>query len=191
MDKKGRLAVLVAVIALIVSIGGIAFAALTTTLTITGGAEFTPANWDVKFTGTVNRTETGDATGTIPTLTSTSVGTYSVVLTKPGDRVVYTFNVTNDGSIDARLAAFTKPNPVCTGTGTGAIADANMVCDNLIYTLAYSEAGNPLVMQNNTLATGQTRTLVLTIEYPMSMTTVPANEVIIQFPQVTLLYEQQ
>ena len=192
MEQKGKTAILVAVVALVISIGGIVFAALTSTLNINGGAEFNPANWNVKFTGTVSKSESGAATGSTPSLTSTTVGTYSVTLTKPGDGVVYKFDVINSGGLNAKISSLTKPSPICTATGdTNGVGDEDLVCDNLIYTLTYDEMSDPTVAVADTLNISQTRTLVLTILYPSSMTSVPEDEVTIEFPTVTIVYEQQ
>ena len=192
MIKKEKTAIFIAAIALLLSTGGIIFAALTSTLNINGGAEFNPSNWNVKFTGLVSKYQTGDATGTTPSLSATTVGTYSVVLKGPGDKVVYKFDVTNSGSLDAVLATYTKPSPICTATGdANDVDDEDLICDNLVYTLNYDEFGDPLVVINDTLESLQTRTLVLTIEYPITMLTVPADAVTIEFPTVTLIYEQE
>ena len=195
--EKNKKMIGIAVIALVISLisVGIAFAALSQDLTINGGAEFNPASWKVRFKDlSLSKNEGGAGTGTEPTLTATTIGTYAVSLTKPGDYVRYTFNVENDGTLDAKIASFTKNAPTCTGTGSTAVADANLVCTNLIYTLTYTTHNGTPVAMGNTLAkktgTATQAVMVLNIEYPSSMTAVPENDVTIAFPEVVITYEQ-
>ena len=194
MEKNKRM-ITIAIAALIVAIisVAIAFAALSQTLTIDGGATFNPATWDVRFdTASLQRQEIGDATGTMPAITATTIGTYAVTLTKPGDAVIYTFDVVNTGSLNAVISALTRPAPTCVGTGASAAADAAMVCDNLVYTLTNATLTGPNVALGDVLAMNTGRqTMVLRVEYPMTMTTVPANDVTITIPQVVITYSQQ
>jgi len=191
MNRK-RTEKIVAVAALIIAIIGLSvgFAAMSTSLQIDGTARMNPASWEIKFENLSAPTITGDATViTAPTLSDTAIQTFAVSLTKPGDSITYTFDVNNIGSINAILGTFTKANtPTCTGTGATATADATIVCDNLVYTLTYSGGG--VVGANDTLTAGQTRTMVLRIEYPATATQLPQNVVNISNMGITLLYIQ-
>ena len=74
---------------------GIAYALLSTTLTITGTTSVSAATWDIHFNN-LGATYTGDATYTLPQFTSaTSLTDYEIVLTKPGDSVTFTFDIVN------------------------------------------------------------------------------------------------
>lgn len=195
--EKNKTGITIAVIALLVSIigVGIAFAAMSQDLTINGGGTLDPANWKVRFdTMSLTKAEGGDATATTPTVTATSIGTYSVTLTKPGDYVRYTFDVENDGSLDAKIGNLVMPDPVCTGTGDTAAADEALVCNNLVYTLTYDTYDGTPVAIGNTLAknsgTATTATMVLTVEYPNTMSSLPNDDVTITFPTLTITYEQ-
>jgi hypothetical protein len=192
-NNKFKAALVIAIVALAVSIGGIVYATLTTTLTINGGANFNPANWDIKFTGpvTTGNAERGRVV-TTPSITATTLGTYEGVLTAPGDAFSLTFNVANGGDLDSILAALSRPEPVCTGSGATADVDAAMVCDNLVYTLTYSGGtyDGTNVATGDTLNVGDTKAMIITVEYPATMTTIPTAAVKIKFPAVTLVYEQ-
>lgn len=191
------------IVALLVAIVGlsIAFAALSTTLTINGTAKVEASNWDVHYettggsqSGTVNGAPTGKATEVHPaTLSATTVSGYEVVLKEPGDKMVYTWDVVNAGDIDATIETFIKPNPVCTPVNSeGQViseptseqsAAASLVCNNLTYTLenttlnAAVAQGQDLLKKTNDTPTKQR--LVLTIGYDISKstTTVPGTSV--------------
>ena len=198
--EKNQKVLAMSLVALLISLASIAiaFAAMSQDLYINGEAEFNPASWDVRFnTASLSKAEVGDGTGTTPTITATTIGTYSVSLTKPGDAVRYTFNVENNGSLDAILAAISKNAPTCTGMSTDPTdqaADEAMVCGNLIYTLTKSTYSGAPVAINDTLAkksgTATQQTMVINIEYPSTMATVPTDDVMITIPQVVLTYEQ-
>jgi hypothetical protein len=187
--KKRRSANILVLSALILGAIGItvAFAAIQTTLNIQGTALFNTATWDVKFQNLSAPVLTGDATvATPPTLASTLIGTYAVVLTKPGDSVTYTFDVTNTGSLDAVIGTYTKAtNPTCTGTGANAVADAALICGNLTYTLKYT-SGGANVAQSDTLAAGQTKNLTLKIASGGS--SLPTDDVNITDLGITIVY---
>ena len=195
--EKNKKMIGIAIIALVISLVsvGIAFAAMSQDLTVNGAGTFNPANWSVKFnTSSLVVTPVGDATGTTPTITSTTIGSYSVTLTKPGDSVNYLFKVENSGSLDAAIAVLTKNAPTCTGTGASAVADAALVCDNLVYTLTYNTVGGSPVAVGDTLAknsgTPTQATMVINIAYPSTMTAVPEDDVTITIPTLTITYEQ-
>ena len=193
-DNKKFLQVF-AVLALVVAVLGISvgFAALSSTLTINGTAEVTPANWDVHFENLVQPYDiTGGASVTgSPTLTATHFGNYHVVLTKPGDQVVINFDVKNDGDIPAKLTSYTFATPTITGTAADATdksADEALVQSNLVYTLTYDD-GTPIAV-NDTLAVNEAKTLELTVAYAASAEAVPTAQVDITGMDVTFVYSQ-
>ena len=196
--EKNKKMIGIAVIALVVSLVsvGIAFASMSQNLTINGEGTFNPANWSVKFnTSSLVVTPVGDATGTTPSINATTIGTYSVTLTKPGDSVNYLFKVENSGSLDAEIALLTKNAPTCTGTGDSAIPDAALVCGNLVYTLTYNTVTGTAVAEGDTLlknsGTPTQATMVLNIAYPLAMTTVPEDDVTITISPLVITYEQK
>lgn len=191
-EKNGKT---LAIIALFVAIVGLSvgFAALSTTLTINGTGTVKTSKWDIHF---ANLGATPGLTGsaeevTAPTLTDTTVQTFDVSFTAPADSVTYTFDVVNDGSYDAKISSVTIPTPQCTGTGDNATTDATNVCNNLSYTLKYEDGTT--VSTNDTLAIGETKHLVLKLEYLSSVTAdlLPTANVTISGLQIPIVYVQK
>ena len=195
--EKGRKTKAVAIVALIVAVLGltVAFAALSTTLTINGTAEVNTATWDIHFENLSSAVTTGDATETTaPTIQvgadskpNTKIGDFKVQLTKPGDSVTYTFDVKNTGTIDATLGTLTIGTPVCT-SNTSVDEDETIVCDNLTYELTYTDGGTP-VAQNDTLNKGETKNLTLKLAFDGDE--LPTDDVSITGLDVTMIYNQK
>ncbi len=107
MEKERRIKVL-SLVALIVAVLGltIAFAALSQTLTINGRASMESSQWDVHFENLSNANITGDATEVSkPQITDggITINNMNVSLVKPKDKVEYTVEIVNDGTINAKI----------------------------------------------------------------------------------------
>ena len=180
-------------LALVLSVVGISvgFAAMSTQLNVNGSANVVPASWKIKFNNLSDATITGNAlVTTAPTIQSdTHIGNYAVKLTKPGDTVVYTFDVVNSGTIDAELSSYDFAQPTIAGTGATAEADAEIVRNNLVYTLTYADGS--AVKQGDTLAKDETKSLKLTVGYNSTATELPTASVAITGMDVTFVYSQQ
>ena len=180
-------------LSLVLSVIGISvgFAAMSTELNLNGSASVTPATWKIKFNNLSSPTIDGGATVvTAPTITSdTHIGNYEVELTKPGDSVVYTFDIANTGSIDAELNTYTFATPTITGTGASAASDETIVRNNLIYTLTYADGS--AINVNDTLDKGATKSLKLTVAYNATATDLPTAKVTISDMDVTFVYGQK
>lgn len=180
-------------LSLVLSVIGISvgFAAMSTELNLNGSASVVPASWKIKFNNLSTPTITGSATVvTAPTITSdTHIGNYEVQLTKPGDQVVYTFDVQNTGSIDAELSTYTFATPTITGSGTAAAADETIVSNNLVYTLTYADG--TAINTNDVLNHGDTVSLKLTVGYSATADALPAATVTITGMDVTFVYSQK
>ena len=180
-------------LSLVLSVIGISvgFAAMSTQLNINGTANVVPASWKVKFNNLSSATVSGDAEVVqAPTIESdTHIGNYEVKLTKPGDSVEYTFDVVNDGTIDAELSTYTFADPTITGTGDKATQDAEIVRNNLVYTLTYADGS--AINTNDELNKEATKSLKLTIGYKSDATDLPAKEVSVSNMDVTFVYSQK
>ena len=111
--EKTRQIKIISLCALLVAVLGltVAFAALSQTLTINGSAAVDAASWDIHFEKTSGKeTEVkGAATFTEPTLSGTTIENFSATLTKPGDSVIYYFDIVNKGTIDAVVSSYNFP----------------------------------------------------------------------------------
>ena len=86
-------AIAIALVAL--SVG---YAALSQTLNINGTTTVKQTDWSVKFQNLASPVLKGAAVSDTTDLTATTF-TFTASLTKPGDSVTYTWEVTNDGDI--------------------------------------------------------------------------------------------
>ena len=113
MEKERRIKAL-AVVVLVIAVLGltIAFAALSQTLTINGSAKLDASKWGLKFDNlvlaSVPNPDYIEGTATIKTDDNTVIENMNVRLTTPGDKVVYTVDLVNEGSINAKIDEIVK-----------------------------------------------------------------------------------
>ena len=171
MKKKENLLPLIIVAGVLVVGIGIAYAALSTTLTITfGNVTQTALNWNVGFQGTTisgtpgGTSSTGRSCGTATVAQDTlSVTVADTTLSKPNDSCTYTLTVKNSGNIPAKLDNITPTAP--SGITCGTISGGNMVCGNITYKLASNSDGSTILPTNTTLAASETQTVYLVVKY--------------------------
>lgn len=151
---------------------GIAYAALSATLSITfGNVTQSAVSWNVGFTGS---SATGTASGTSDTgrscgnatITSSAVTLANTTLSKPGDKCTYTLTIKNSGSIAAKLNTITPTAP--TGITCGTASGGNLVCGNITYKLTSDSAGSTVLTTGSTLASSGTQTIYLVVMYNAS-----------------------
>jgi len=146
--KTNKRIIWISVIAVILSIISIeiAFAALSQVLTIKGSTKLDQVYWNIRFdTMSLSKTTTGDAIGSIPIITASAIEFSKVTLTKPGDAVTYTFDVINDGILNAKIESIIgNPNSLpapfdCKSINvTSEEIDEEKVCAKINYTLKYT-----------------------------------------------------
>lgn len=183
----------------------VAYASLSQRLDIKSTATVKSSTWKVKFANLSAESTVGTANVTTqPTLTDTLVSGLNVELTKPGDAVSYTFDIVNEGTIDAKISTY-KINSkddgiVCTdATASTSSESATTVCNGLTYTLVYANdttadatgsvitAGTP-VAQDQELKAGQSATVKLTVSFDSE--TVPTSDVTVTGLDAYMIYEQ-
>ena len=194
MKENKKLLYGLVIIALVLSIVGISigFASMSTELTINGTTTVVPATWKIKFQNLSKVTGDDANIITAPQITSdTHIGNYALKLSKPGDKVVYKFEVANAGSLDAELTSYTFATPTITGTSTTAAADETIVSNNLIYTLTYNDAAHTPIQVGDNLDKEDSKELLLTVEYDATATELPTNEVSVTGMDVTFVYGQK
>lgn len=135
MKKYGIAGGAILVLALVAAIG-VVYAAYTQSLNINGTANVKANSWKIKFANLQDVKLTGEAQEIVkPTLSadSTTIGNYSVLISKPGDSVTYTFDIVNEGTFNSKAIEPIIGQVVCTGTGDNAEVDAANVCKHLTY----------------------------------------------------------
>ena len=196
MVKAGILIAVISTITLTV-----AYAALSSTLKITGTGTVNASNWDIQIDTSIFQpnTTTGKATYTTPTITGTTIANYTASLLLPGDSVTLHFDVKNNGNLNAEIASIINNSPVCTSE-TGNTQDASLVCDNLEVTFRYNDyteisvgdvinTSSEFCENGNDISSGIT-TLTVKIKLKDSMTKVPSSKVTISNLRHEIIYTQ-
>lgn len=185
---------ILAIVALCVAVAGlsVAYAALSETLNISGTAKVgaTSSNWNVHFNNG-SCSKSGGATAGSITASGTQVTLGESTFTAPGDSIVCTFDVVNEGTIAAKVGTVTIPaaaNLTYTGSGAAKAADEELVKGNMEYTITYADG--TAIAENDTLAAGATKNLKLTLTYKSSATSLPQADVSISDITGTIVYNQ-
>ena len=158
MDKRMIRTMAIAVLCLAVVGLSIGFAYIAQDVEVEGtglvkGNNFTVIFQNITHPTSQDGTLIGDATITTPaSITGDTVFVFAVQLSKPGDKVVYTFDVKNVGSLDAKVRTFSL-------IGLSTADELKFVS----YTLTYAD-GTPIVAEQ-TLDVNAVKTLKLTLEY--------------------------
>jgi len=194
-NEKSKNIMLVILLVSVVSLT-IAYATLTQYLYINSQAVVSGASssWDVRFTAATCHA-TGNASITHDfDMDATNLQGLISRFNAPGDSIICDIKVTNNSVVNAKLSTYIVQDGTLTYTGTGAnkAADEALVTGKLQYSIVYG-AGDAKAGQapaiDDTLPSGVTRDLVLTITYPSSAT-LPDNDVTVAGLKTTFLYTQ-
>lgn len=186
--KEDRSSLLMACGALLVSVITltIAYAVLSTTLTIKGSAKINSATWNINITAGEDFTTYGNAKFGYPTIKSTTISDMKVDLYQPGDGVKFPFTVRNDGSLDGKLKEVKKGTISCSSTNN---YNAQKVCENITYTIKYEDGSE--ILEGDVINSGGVQFFVLEIMYNKKNDFITSTEVSIDGIDVVLLYEQK
>ena len=115
-------------------------------------------NWDIHFENLVDRTPTDNNNTAVvnssPKISSkTEINGLKLTLNKPGDTVVYTFDIVNKGDYDARLHNYLVCTPQC--------SPDTSFCNNVIFNFKYTD-GNK-INQNDILKKGDRVNVTMTV----------------------------
>lgn len=110
MNGKDNKKIVIGVLIILVLALSVIYAALSTNLNISGQGKI-DAQWNIYFDETTlnEQTKKGKIEITNVDLTATTF-TLDVALEAPGDKVIYTFDVVNGGTIDAKIAEVILPD---------------------------------------------------------------------------------
>lgn len=204
-NRNQRFMILVALLAVaLVGAIGVAVAAFTQDLKINGTAVVKGTSWDIHFenlkNAQINSSLNTAKENTAPQIdnTTTVIQNYDVTLKNDGDSITYTFDVKNDGDIDAKITAIvmnTGASLTCNSMGGSAADQAARnakTCANLNYTLTYADG--TAVQVNDKLAAGASKTMKLKLEYKLQPnqtdSDLPDDDVTVSDLGVTITYGQ-
>ena len=161
MEKERRTKALVIVVLLIVIAGlTVAFAALSTTLNINGTAYLDAAKWGIKFENLSEPVKVGTAstsgTAKIEETKSAEINGINVNLSIPGDKVTYTVDLVNEGTINAKIDNIEK---------TILTEEQQRYLTFKVTDKDYNE-----VSEGDILSSGETKKLIITIEFIKDLT---------------------
>ena len=182
-NRKIKTLSLVALIVAVLGLG-VAFAALSSKLTINGSAKAQAGSWNIHFAKTLDMPTqtTGNASFTEPTLYDTSILGFKATVTKPGDSVTYYFDIVNSGTVDALVDSYVFKSGYqdCTATrvsdhpeckiydfksdGVINASDLSVWRVSIKYGLYYTD-NNKEIKSDDTISAGETKHAKLVVEY--------------------------
>ena len=152
MKKKSNRKFVLLVLALLLFTITVGYAALSTTLNINGTSKINNATWDVHFANLEVTSGSVSATKAATIDSGKTAIDYNVELIKPGDFYEFTVDVTNTGTIDAKLGEA----PILSGVSAEQDVYTN-------YTVTYSD--DTAINANDKLAAGATKKLKVRVEF--------------------------
>ena len=182
-NRKIKTLSLVALIVAVLGLG-VAFAALSSKLTINGSAKAQAGSWNIHFAKTLDMPTqtTGNASFTEPTLYDTSILGFKATVTKPGDSVTYYFDIVNSGTVDALVDSYVfesgyqdcaatrvSDHPECklydfNSDGVINGSDYSVIKASIKYGLYYTD-NNKEIKSDDTISAGETKHAKLVVEY--------------------------
>ena len=163
MFNEGKKDIILLILGFSIVTISVAYAALSTTLSISGRAGIPQTNWDIHFENfstsltPANTLSGATNTGTITSVTTsnTSIDNLRAELKKPGDSIVYSFDIVNNGTIDAKLASF-NDSITCASDNT---------CSYATYSIECKDSNNNVVNTNFKLDQNSSINCKLSLKY--------------------------
>ena len=166
----------------------VAYASLSQNLTINGTAKVAAATWDIKFLNLTQKSKSGYAafpTSNALTASGTTISGNIGTLKAPGDSLTYTFDIKNNGSINAKVNSVVLGGLSCT-SATSSVASA--VCNNLTYSIKYTDG--KAITKDDELTSGATKNVTLTLT-KANNTNLASEEVTVTANPTTINYIQK
>lgn len=135
----------------------VGYAALSTTLSITGKSTLSKNSWDIHFENLVIVDNGASKITTAPTIDSTKTKvSFNITLSKPGDSYEFTVDAVNKGTIDAMLSGF---------SATSLTTDQQKY---LTYTVTYSDGAT--ISTKDYLKKGASETIRVRVRFRDDLT---------------------
>ena len=192
-EKKEKKNILIGGLLVAIVAMAVGYAALAQQLTINGTAQVT-STWDVKFTHISEGTPSNSAgvastakNRTAQSISGGTTATFDVEFQTPGDTMEYDITVTNDGSLDAKLA-----NVVATATDGASEPLELTEAKGINYEITidgkpYASAKNDVIAGKDADGPANTSTVHVKVWWDQTATEVPENTV----KKLTLTLEYQ
>ena len=166
----------------------VAYATLSQNLNISGVANVDKTSWNIHFTNVLTPKVEGQATGGKAllndgkTVLTISEGTLSA----PGDKIIYTFDVINEGDLPAEVETTLTQMESCKAENG---SDVSMFCNKIGLDLVYADTKEK-VQKSDRLLSGETKTLNLIITYDKDklLTTLPTSPIVLSNITSTINY---
>ena len=166
----------------------VAYATLSQNLNISGVANVDKTSWNIHFTNVLTPKVEGQATGGKATLNSgsTVITISEGTLSAPGDKIVYTFDVINEGDLPAEVETTLTQMEDCKAENG---SDVSMFCNKIGLDLVYADTKEK-VQKSDRLLSKETKTLNLIITYDKDklLTTLPTSPIVLSNITSTINY---
>ena len=166
----------------------VAYATLSQNLNISGVANVDKTSWNIHFTNVLTPKVEGQATGGKAVLNSgsTVITISEGTLSAPGDKIVYTFDVINEGDLPAEVETTLTQMESCKAENG---SDVSIFCNKIGLDLVYAET-NTKVQKSDRLLSKETKTLNLIITYDKDklLTTLPNSPITLSNITSTINY---
>ena len=157
----------------------IAYATLSQNLDIRGVATVKKGEWNIHFTKLLTPKSEGDATAGKAVLNgdSTVITISNGILSAPGDKITYEFDVINEGDIDAEVELTSTQMENCRAeNGT----DVTSFCNKIEFELFYKDTKTPVAKGDKLLGKEEkTLNLVITYDKNRDLTSLPTSPIIL------------
>lgn len=188
----------------------VAYAALSTTLNISGSAQVTSSEWDISIEKYALSDYLGNSYEFIcsdgiicndnymlsgnasivksPVLTNTSIKDFSFSGSLPGDIIMYLYKVKNNGTIPAKLESIDYLTPTYTGSSSDIMWFKNNV--SLFVSLGTDVDTNDALSVGDVLCPGEVDYLIMGFNINDEATTIPSGSVTISNAGVDYVFIQ-
>ena len=157
----------------------ITYATLSQNLDISGVATVKKGEWNIHFTKLLTPKSEGDATAGKAVLNgdSTVITISNGILSAPGDKITYEFDVINEGDIDAEVELTSTQMENCRAeNGT----DVTSFCNKIEFELFYKDTKTPVAKGDKLLGKEEkTLNLVITYDKNRDLTSLPTSPIIL------------
>ena len=166
----------------------VAYATLSQNLNISGVANVDKTSWNIHFTNVLTPKVEGQATGGKAVLNSgsTVITISEGTLSAPGDKIIYTFDVINEGDLLAEVETTLTQMESCKAENG---SDVSIFCNKIGLDLVYADT-NTKVQKSDRLLSKETKTLNLIITYDKDklLTTLPTSPITLSNITSTINY---